>query len=273
MKPSIFISSTVHDFRDLRSALKYYLEELGYVVNMSEFNDFQREPDANSYQACLNTVKESDYYVLLIGSRTGGPYTVTSKTSITQEEYRTAYESAKAGKTRIFAFVRSEIWTVKEDRKELAKLLQDEFLKTGELTPEASMEIAQHSSKFATDAERIFGFIDEVCRVQEMKEAIKGTAPFPPANWIHQFNTFRDIVDCLRVQLNIGEHLESRKTRENLKSELLGNLAVMCTKGVLQNRVLPRTHFTRPFRESYELVFGGNLKAKRKHGKRSAQPH
>jgi hypothetical protein len=31
-KPAVFISSTVHDFRDLRSALKFWLEELGYEV-------------------------------------------------------------------------------------------------------------------------------------------------------------------------------------------------------------------------------------------------
>jgi hypothetical protein len=31
-RPKVFISSTIYVFRDLRSALKYWLEELGYDV-------------------------------------------------------------------------------------------------------------------------------------------------------------------------------------------------------------------------------------------------
>ena len=49
-KPEIYISSTVYDFRDLRSALKYDLEQLGYAVHLSETNDFPKPVDANSYK-------------------------------------------------------------------------------------------------------------------------------------------------------------------------------------------------------------------------------
>jgi hypothetical protein len=31
-KPKVFVSSTIYDFRDLRSALKLWLEEYGYDV-------------------------------------------------------------------------------------------------------------------------------------------------------------------------------------------------------------------------------------------------
>lgn len=31
-KPSIFISSTIFDFKDLRSSLKFWLEEYGFNV-------------------------------------------------------------------------------------------------------------------------------------------------------------------------------------------------------------------------------------------------
>lgn len=43
-KPVVFISSTIYDFRDLRSALKFWLEEFGYEVMASEWNDFPQIP-------------------------------------------------------------------------------------------------------------------------------------------------------------------------------------------------------------------------------------
>ena len=52
-RPKIFISSTIYDFRDLRSALKYHLEALGFDVQLSEKNDFYKEFNINSYKACL----------------------------------------------------------------------------------------------------------------------------------------------------------------------------------------------------------------------------
>ena len=73
-KPRIFVSSTIYDFRDLRSALKYWLEQFGYEVRLSEFNDFTKRLDENAYNACLRAIEESDYYVLLIGTRVGGLY-------------------------------------------------------------------------------------------------------------------------------------------------------------------------------------------------------
>ena len=44
-RPKIFISSTIYDFKYLRSSLKYWFEELGYNVQLSEFNDFKKDLD------------------------------------------------------------------------------------------------------------------------------------------------------------------------------------------------------------------------------------
>ena len=41
-KPKVFVSSTIYDFKGLRSALKYWLTEKGYEVRMSECNDLKR---------------------------------------------------------------------------------------------------------------------------------------------------------------------------------------------------------------------------------------
>ena len=263
-KPTIFISSTIYDFRDLRSSLKYYLEELGYVVNMSEFNDFRRDPDENSYEACLNTVKASDYFILLIGSRVGGLYSAAEQTTITQEEYRTAYNSAKEGKTRILVFVRSDVWTVKEDRGSLSKLLQSQYVANEELDADLAEKLSNHSSKFVTDADRIFAFINEVCRIDEMKTAVAGHGSLPPANWVHRFETFRDIVDALRVQLDVAGDLQTKVLIDSIKGELLDNLASISTKHK-NGDIVPVTHWTKPFRTRYSLEFGEKVEVEYEH--------
>lgn len=64
-KPTFFISSTIYDFRDLRSAIKFYLEEQGCTVLASEFNDFAQSVETHSYEACLKQIQAADYFVLL----------------------------------------------------------------------------------------------------------------------------------------------------------------------------------------------------------------
>ena len=108
-KPTFFISSTIYDFRDLRSALKFYLEELGYQVYASEYNDFKVASDKHSYDACLKLIEECDYFILLVGSRVGGFYDDQNKISITRQEYREAYKLHEQGKLQIISFVRDEV--------------------------------------------------------------------------------------------------------------------------------------------------------------------
>ena len=72
-RPRIFLSSTVQDFEDLRSALKFWLEELGFDVQASNYPDFEHAPDSDTIEACLQNVRDSDYYLLLIGT-SGGQY-------------------------------------------------------------------------------------------------------------------------------------------------------------------------------------------------------
>ena len=89
-KPKVFLSSTIHDFRDLRTAIRVWLEEYGFEVQASEFNDFPQIPDKNSYESCLKAIDEADYFVLLVGSRVGGVYDAAKGISITRMEYQHA---------------------------------------------------------------------------------------------------------------------------------------------------------------------------------------
>src|ERR1700759_2363174 len=100
-RPTFFLSSTIYDFRDLRGAIQFSLQARGCRGLRAEFNDFGGNLDQHSYEACLSNIEQADYFVLLIGSRVGGWYDAQERVSITQREYRTAYELHRAGKLRL----------------------------------------------------------------------------------------------------------------------------------------------------------------------------
>ena len=215
-KPTFFISSTIYDFRDLRSALKFYLEELGYQVYASEYNDFKVANDQHSYDACLKLIEECDYFILLVGSRVGGFYDDQNKVSITRQEYREAYKLHEQGKLQIISFVRDEVWQLKETRSELGKHLK----KIDNLEKEKQDEVLNFTTKFATNAELITSFISEIGKNKETTSSINSGSILPTGNWIRQFKNFKDIIEGLRPFILI-EDLNVKFHKELLKDELL----------------------------------------------------
>ena len=109
MKPRVFVSSTIRDFEDLRGALKYVLEDSGFQVLLSEKNDFEKPLEKNSYEACFEAIRQSNVYILLIGGRRGGWFDKENCISITQQEYRVAYETSKTKDLKIVIFVRKSV--------------------------------------------------------------------------------------------------------------------------------------------------------------------
>ena len=210
-KPRIYVSSTIFDFADLRSALKYWLEEFDFEVQMSEFNDFEVNLNLSSFQACLESINKCDYFILLIGGRRGAWFSEREKISITQKEYRTAYDIAKKGNIKIITYIRKYISDIKEDRKAIKK----------DIESEASDNI---KSKLIEDPEFIFPFIDEVRCSEEMRQAIKGISDYPPNNWVYLFNNFKDIFDALKIHLNLSGDLREKAIKCSLKDELERNL-------------------------------------------------
>lgn len=223
VKPRVFISSTIYDFHDLRSALKYWLEESGYEVLMSESCDFEKDSSKNSYDACLETIKECNYFVLLIGGRVGGWY--DESTSITRKEYQIAYKSAQDGRIkRIIPFVRQHIWDVLEDRNALTKTLEDLDIQENGIPVEKKL-IAYHDSKLIKNAEHIKAFLDEVSRKEDFKRGDK-----PRFNWINSFTSFEDIVNVLRIELNLKVDMARRVAERNIKTALARNLSNLTEK-------------------------------------------
>lgn len=224
-RPTFFLSSTIYDFRDLRSALKFSLEERGCTVFASEFNDFRVALDKHSYDACLSNVEQSDYFILLVGGRVGGWFDKAQRISITQQEYRTAYDLHKAGKLKILAFVRTEVWQAREDRKALERHLAEMDLEDREREV-----ISAYPSKFFNDAAFISDFISEIGRNAETTDAVSKGGTLPTGNWIHTFSNFRDIQDVLSPLAFSGRTADEAAYSNALQHELLALLARFLVK-------------------------------------------
>jgi Domain of unknown function (DUF4062) len=160
--PTFFLSSTIYDFKDLRSAIKYYLEQQGCRVLASDFNDFPKPLDKHSYEACLKAIGKADYFVLLIGTRVGGWFDEPNQVSITQQEYREAYRLHQEGNLKLLSFVRADVWRMKDDRKLLAT-----HIETLDLDPGAKSQVLLAPTKAATNADFIVKFIEEVGKNRE----------------------------------------------------------------------------------------------------------
>jgi len=203
-KPRVFISSTIHDFADLRSALKYWLEEAGCYVQMSEYADFEKDSAANSYEACLETIATCDFFILLVGSRKGGLY--DDKISITRREYREAYELFKQGKIKkIVNLVRKSVLDAIEDRK--------------------ATKSAEPSKILEDDPEHIISFVREISRIDDMK---KGESP--QGNWVAPFSGFADIVDTVRIALGLNISISELNAKSIIKLAVLKNLQELYRK-------------------------------------------
>jgi hypothetical protein len=212
-KPVFFISSTILDFKDLRSSIKWWLEENDYLVNASEFNDFDKPLNKNSYEACLNAIDNSDYFILLIGDRIGGMY--DDHITITQKEYQYAHEQMLINKLKIITFIRQDTWTNFNDTRK----------KTKELKKDTSINESIIEKLLNKDEKIRFDFIDEVRRVKEMKDGKR-----PKNNWIHNFNTFKDITEVFRKELGGRFDLNFKQNRFIILNDLKLNLQKISSK-------------------------------------------
>ena len=256
-RPTIFLSSTIYDFRDLRSALKYHLELQGCSVLASEFNDFQKPLDEHSYDACLKSIEQSDYFILLIGSRVGGMYDTDRRISITQKEYRTAYELHKRGRLHIMTFVRGEVWQVREDRKAFSKHLRELHMKESEVS-----KVLSYPSKFANDAEFISSFIEEVGRNIETKSAIAKGLPRPTGNWIHVFKDYSEIVAAINPVILMGLPAHEAAFRRALEGEIMQILRKCLMKfpnGTVQSPILLLNQIIREYPIPNEGILERNV--------------
>jgi hypothetical protein len=208
-KPTVFISSTIGDFQDLRSALKFWLEESGFEVWLSEYNDMDKNPGANTFDACFGTIRRADFYILLIGECRGSLFDAKHGASVTQQEYRVAYEAfAREGRPIPVLFVRS--WV---------KNVLDGWAKSK----------AQGSPPFRY-ARFVQQFVTEVTKEQETTDAVKGIGPYPLANWLHAFHDLEGIIGALRVALSLRADIPLQRVLAGIELDLEISLSRLVQK-------------------------------------------
>lgn len=160
------ISSTVQDFKDIRTILKGFLSSAGYKVLISEDGSIIADSAKETFENCLKAVEASDILIVLIGSRYGTLYDEKSDISITRQEYR----HAKELDIQYLVFVDKAVWD--------ARHVYKAYLRKGLPFVESSILADK----------RIIEFIDEV---DEDKK------------WIHQFSDVADLLKQVKAQLHI----------------------------------------------------------------------
>lgn len=188
---------------DLRGALKYWLEQAGFEVLLSEYTDMDKLPGKNAMDACFDSVRRGDYYVLLLGEKRGSLFSSNPQVSVTQQEFRTARESFLAiGRPIPLLFVRDRVAT------------------------QLSAWRRRTPPPFE-DAAFVRSFLGEVRADRETENAISGLGIFPIANWLDRFRDFRDLVEALThgLALRIDVALQRRFVAAASECELaLGEL-------------------------------------------------
>lgn len=223
--PRVFVSSTIRDLYDLRSALKYWLQEMGLDVQMSEYNDFDRRPEAGTFESCFEAIRQCDYFLLLVGRCRGSWYSEEDQISVTQQEFRVAIECARQGHIKPLAFVRRDV------------------LRTVEAQ-------AHGPSQAFPDLEFIRSFIDEIKNTSV--DAVSRTSPSGTV-WLYSFERFDEIVQALRVGMNLDRSLHRQVLLANLEWELVANIAYLCEKG-RGGSLMPITSWLTTVRKRVQLL-------------------
>ena len=188
LQPTIFVSSIISEFYDLRGALKYFLGKNGFRVLMSEEPDFGADCNKDSLENCKSRIEAADYYFLIIGSKPGFQFEQAdnSTTTVTYEEFRHFLKLKSEGKNiNLIAFVRKQAWDY---------YTQKDYVNMPEI---------QHK------------FIDELVNNSLLDSQI--------GRWRYTFDKFGDLISVLETNQN-GLFVEATRKisiyRNYLKEEL-----------------------------------------------------
>ena len=185
-RPAVFVSSTCYDLKQIRQDIRDFIEDdLGYEAILSEYDSFPIDPDKDTINNCLRVVEQRADIMVLIVGGRYGYITDHGNKSITNLEYL----RAKSKGIPIFVFV---------DRKVIDILPIWKKNKTADFSN-------------VVDSSKIFEFVD-LLRNKD-------------SNWVHEFNTGKDIKNCLKKQLaylvNDSLYLRRRLNKEGLAFKIL----------------------------------------------------
>jgi Domain of unknown function (DUF4062) len=166
----IFLSSTIHDLKYLRSILVRSLEKYRrHKVIASEQGTIPVNPGRSSYEQCLEAIVECDCLIAIVGGRFGGEYPIGSNRSITEAEIEQSWNYGK----KTLVFVENSVWVYRSTQR------------------------SQGKGKNGVPYESARGIVDD-SRVLEMIDRI---ADRPTDNWIFTFYSDTDLLKQIRAQI------------------------------------------------------------------------
>ena len=154
-QPKVFVSSTIEDLPNERYTAYNTILKAGAFPVMSEMTIGAQ--NADSLTTCLNKIKESDIYILILGGRYG--WQPNGKESITEIEFQTAREC------NLPIFVFNTTYPKEELQKEFQKRIEDfRFRKTitnvheleKEITKVLNEEVEKKQNEYFNKSEFIY---------------------------------------------------------------------------------------------------------------------
>lgn len=105
--PTVFVSSTCYDLKQVRSDLHDFIESLGLQPIISEHRSFPIDPNIKAVENCLKVVEErADILLLIVGGRYGA--STEQGKSVTNLEYL----RAKSKGIPVYVFVQNSILNI-----------------------------------------------------------------------------------------------------------------------------------------------------------------
>ena len=170
LKPRIFVSSTVKDLPNEREAAKRAIESIPAIPIMSEYT--MNAMDKPSVQACIDEVKNSDFYVLILGGRYG--WELENGISITELEYDTAFKEKKP----IFVFntnyekeEKQEKFATKTGSQRFWKVVKDAIELNEEIIKSYNQYVQEQQYEKYTSTELLFSNLLEISFPQRLYRA------------------------------------------------------------------------------------------------------
>jgi len=154
-QPKIFISSTIADLPNERTAALKAVEQAGGFPIMSEITMEAQNKD--SVSACMDQVIESDIYVLILGGRYG--WQPDGKESITEMEYLTALEFEKPILVYNTTYEKEDLqkeFTKRVEDAYFRKTVKDAFELQAELESSLKTEIQEKQNEFFNRTEPVY---------------------------------------------------------------------------------------------------------------------
>lgn len=124
-KPTVFVSSTCYDLKQIRKDLEQFLNnELGFEALLSDSDSFPVDPQLNTIANCTKNVDDlADIFILIIGRRYG--MITDSGKSITNLEYL----HAKQKNIPIYVFLINQSSIIFRFGKQILKVRFNQLLK------------------------------------------------------------------------------------------------------------------------------------------------